>query len=431
MEKVSIIVPVYNGEKSLPRCVDSILRQDYENLEVILVNDGSKDDSARIIDEYAAADSRVIAVHKENGGVSSTRNRGLSIASGEYVQFIDVDDYLPMDSTKQLVRGMSEESDLVVGDFYRVTDDLVSKKGSIDRSAVMTRNSYAQAMLQSPADFYYGVLWNKLYRREILQKHQIRMKEDISFSEDMIFNLEYLLHVRNVSVIKVPVYYYIRTKGSLVDQNLDVEHIVKMKTTVINYYNDFYRQILDEKQYLASLPMIYGYLLAVGTDNFSMSLNTRKLGEESGEKIYLNSIPENTELMNQYLNNALISRYLYALGQKENLTVNEMRILLFLYQSRKPCAIEEISQYTGLSQLSVATDLVRLMAGGLVRLKKLSIKESLRDNYEYCGEQLTEELELLISDYDNVCFEGISEEDISKYNEVRDRISENIRKRLL
>ena len=129
MSKVSIIIPVYNGEKSITRCLDSVLAQDHKDIEVIVIDDGSKDGSFKVISEYAKKDKRIIPVHKENSGVSATRNVGLSMATGDYIQFIDVDDWLPFDSTKLLVRSMEEEdADMVIADFYRVIDDKISKK---------------------------------------------------------------------------------------------------------------------------------------------------------------------------------------------------------------------------------------------------------------------------------------------------------------
>ena len=113
MSKVSIIIPVYNGEKSIPRCLDSVLAQDHKDIEVIVIDDGSKDGSFKVISEYAKKDKRIIPIHKENSGVSATRNVGLSMATGDYIQFIDVDvdvdGWLPFDSTKLLVRSMEEE----------------------------------------------------------------------------------------------------------------------------------------------------------------------------------------------------------------------------------------------------------------------------------------------------------------------------------
>lgn len=117
MNKVSIIIPVYNGEKRLKRCVDSILMQDYPDFELILVDDGSRDSSLQIMEDYARQDARVKAIHKANGGASSARNRGLAEAVGSYIQFVDVDDWLPMESTKLLVREMEAHPvELVVGD---------------------------------------------------------------------------------------------------------------------------------------------------------------------------------------------------------------------------------------------------------------------------------------------------------------------------
>ncbi|MBQ1322738.1 MAG: glycosyltransferase family 2 protein, partial [Erysipelotrichaceae bacterium] len=196
MSKVSIIVPVYNGEKVLKRCVESLLNQDHKDIEIILVDDGSKDSSFEIISEYAEKDERIVPIHKENSGVSSTRNLAISKAKGDYIQFVDVDDWLPFDSTKLLVRALEEnDCDMAIGDFYRVVDETVSRKGSIKKGGVMSLVEYADKMLLTPADFYYGVLWNKLYKKQLIDAYQIRMDETISYSEDTIFNLQYLTHV--------------------------------------------------------------------------------------------------------------------------------------------------------------------------------------------------------------------------------------------
>ena len=246
MEKVSVIVPVYNGEKCIKRCADSILSQDYPELELILIDDGSRDRSWEIMQAIAAADHRVKAIHQENGGVSSARNRALAEASGTYVQFADADDWLPMDATKLLVREMeAQAAELAVGDFYRVVDGNVSEKGSIESGGTLTLQQYADEMMLSPADLYYGVLWNKLYRRDIIEHYGIRMDENISYSEDMIFNLEYLLHVKSIAVLKAPVYYYQYTKGSLVDQSLNLSSTIKMKKNVIGCYNEFFKKTFD------------------------------------------------------------------------------------------------------------------------------------------------------------------------------------------
>lgn len=166
---VSIIVPVYNAEKFLNRCVDSILGQEYRDFELILVDDGSRDMSGSICDAYAKTDERVVVIHKENSGVSDTRNQGIERAKGTYLQFVDSDDWLTPDATKLMVRAAEEHGcDMVISDFYRVVGDMVSRKGDIESDCVIDREEFASFMMENPADYYYGVLWNKLYRRDLV-----------------------------------------------------------------------------------------------------------------------------------------------------------------------------------------------------------------------------------------------------------------------
>ena len=235
MPKVSILIPVYNAEKTLRRCVDSVLHQEYTDFELILVDDGSRDNSPAICDNYARKDDRVKVIHAKNGGVSRARNLGINAASGAYLQFIDADDWLTMDATKLLVRAMEEhQCDLVIADFYRVSGERISHKGDIDGSVVLTREEFAQEMMENPADFYYGVLWNKLFRRDLIQKHQLHMDESVEWCEDFLFNLEYLLYVDRIFALQAPIYYYVKTEGSLI-QRVSLSDVVKMKLSVFEY----------------------------------------------------------------------------------------------------------------------------------------------------------------------------------------------------
>lgn len=229
---VSIIVPVYNARDYIERCVDSILNQEYQNLEILLIDDGSVDGTDVLLDAYAARDQRVRVIHQENAGVSASRNRALDLAQGEYVQFADSDDWLTPDSTKLLTRpAMEKGCDLVIGDFYRVTGKRLSQKGDIDTDHVMDRREFASYMIENPADYYYGVLWNKLFRRSIIEEHQIRMDEELSWCEDFLFNLEYIRYAESIYAIQVPVYYYMKRKDSLVSQGISISNTVKMKSS--------------------------------------------------------------------------------------------------------------------------------------------------------------------------------------------------------
>ena len=432
MEKVSVIVPVYNGEKSIERCADSILSQDYPELELILVDDGSRDRSWEIMQAIAAADHRVKAIHQENGGVSSARNRALAEASGTYVQFADVDDWLPMDATKLLVREMEvQSSELVVGDFYRVVNGNVSEKGSIETSGTLTRQQYADEMMLAPADLYYGVLWNKLYRRDIIERYGIRMDENISYSEDMIFNLEYLLHVKNIAILKAPVYYYQYTKGSLVDQSLNLSSTIKMKKSVIGYYNEFFRKTFDTPAYQERLPVIYGYLLAVSHDSLTLPFTPgiRKLNAGADLSSTLSGESGTAfPMRSAILETRLLGRYLETLARKHGMDESRIKLLYCMEKKKEPCSIESLCLLTGMGKPAVIVAMARLLADGLVRRESpLGGKE----RFSFQAPEFTEELQQLDRDVDAVCFAEFTEEEIRQYRSLEERLGNCILHRLL
>lgn len=431
MSKVSVIVPIYNAERTLRRCVDSILKQDYPDFELILVNDGSQDASAQIASEYAAADSRVRAITKENGGVSSARNLGLTLAGGEYVQFVDADDWLPLEAVKLLVREMEQRApDLVVGDFFRVFEGTIGQKGSIEKGGLISRRQYADEMMKSPADLYYGVLWNKLYRRSLIEQHHVRMEEQVAYGEDMIFNLEYLLHAETIAVLKAPVYYYIRVPGSLVEQHISLNGIMNMKRTVIRYYDQFYRQIFDEQTYQDRRLIILSYYLAFSTDAVPLPLigGTRPLGRERGADVPFARGLEDSLDATFYLTGQLADRYMETLAGKHDLTLNEMHILYLLWRAGVPCTMEEIGHYTGLGKIALTMLMVRLGSAGLVARKNLDGKKS---GYVFAASQLAEELSQLETDYKTICFDGFSEEERAAYEALSRRLVDNIRRRIV
>ena len=433
MPKISVIVPVYNAEKNIQRCAESVLAQDMEDLELILVDDGSRDGSPALLDSLAAADRRVRVIHKPNGGVSSARNRGLAEARGEYVQFADADDRLPMDSCKLLLReAESTGADMVIADFYRVVDESVSRKGSIEKGCLLSRREYADEMLRSPADLYYGALWNKLYRRSIIEEHGVRMDENISFSEDMIFNLEYLLHVKSVAVTKAPVYYYVMNRGSLVSQSLDLGATVRMKTSVIKYYDRFYRDTFDLQEYSDRLPVIYGYLLAFSTDflNIPLMPGTRKLGRETGAPAFFSDRLEGSPLQESYLSSRLMDRYVASLGKRLRLSSEQVLALYFLMKMGEPCSSDDISAFLGISRVASAPHIAGLLALGRVKFEtSLSLKEK-QDMYSFSSDDIAAELEGLESDLDSVRLEGFSPEEIRALKSLEERVSANIEKHL-
>lgn len=330
--KVSIIVPVYNAEKSLARCVDSILNQEFRDFELILMDDGSRDGSGDICDGYARADARVVVVHKENTGVSDTRNQAIARARGTFLQFVDSDDWLTADATKLMVRAAEETGcDLVIADFYRVVGEMVSRKGDIDTDQVIGREAFVGFMMENPADYYYGVLWNKLYRREIVEAHGIRMDAKISWCEDFLFNLEYVRYATTFYALRTPVYYYVKTKGSLVNQKISFARTVEMKLAMFECYNDFFKHVLDEEAYERKRLQVYHFLVDAAKDGFVFPATipgTLKLGEERSQALQ-EVISEDGIIVERYRDRKLIERYLESVALKYDMTMAELSLLLY------------------------------------------------------------------------------------------------------
>ncbi len=204
--KISIIVPVYNVEQYLLRCIDSILAQTFTDFEVLLVDDGSKDRSGAICDAYAAKDKRVKTFHKENGGVSSARNLGLDVAKGEWISFIDADDYISNDFYADILNYNS--ADVIQKSFTMVTSAertnvvnvvprKLASKNEIDTFFVRKRNN---------------ALWDKIIKREVIGN--VRFDNKISIGEDFIFFLALVHKVRLYCFSSVGRYYYVKNDNS-------------------------------------------------------------------------------------------------------------------------------------------------------------------------------------------------------------------------
>lgn len=195
-ETISIVVPVYNVEKYLERCIESILNQSYMNLEIILVDDGSKDKSGEICDKYAKCDNRVKVLHKKNGGLSSARNAGLAVAQGKYVGFVDSDDDIDINMYEKMYRVIANENvDFVMSDYMRVPDNgkkflktLDIQQGRYNKNDIREK-IYPELIMGE--DLQYGPLlsvWHCLYNIEFLKKNHLVFDEQVRWSEDNIFS---------------------------------------------------------------------------------------------------------------------------------------------------------------------------------------------------------------------------------------------------
>lgn len=255
---VSIIVPVYNGERSIERCLRSIQNQSYTNIEIIVVNDGSTDHTEKIIEKYAASDPRFLSIKKENSGVSESRNLGIKAAKGEYFQFVDGDDWLVKTCTEEFVHMIQTFGcDMVISDYYRVCGRRIFEKGHIEGGPVITRSKFAEHMMAAPANFYYGVLWNKFFKADIIRKFELSCSPELDWCEDFQFNLEYLQYVGKVGVIEKPLYYYVKTKGSLVDTQPNFHETIRTKRILFDFYKDLYQSIDLYEEHKMRIRMFY------------------------------------------------------------------------------------------------------------------------------------------------------------------------------
>lgn len=245
--KISVIVPVYKAEKYLHRCVDSILSQTFTDFELILVNDGSPDNCGAICDEYAQKDNRVRVFHKKNGGVSSARNLGLNNAQGEWVTFVDSDDWLKPECLEKLTAKLDADM---------IKCGVEASDKSFHWIIENCRYDVKQFMEEYSTKAIARTSCVTLFKNELIQKFKIRFDERIRFGEDMIFNLLYLSYSRNVRLVNHIGYVYFSEPETLhyIKYNMSFDEIetslktvwnlrIKIKNSTganLNLYHDFY-----------------------------------------------------------------------------------------------------------------------------------------------------------------------------------------------
>jgi len=279
---VSIIIPIYNSEAFLDKCIQSAINQTYKNIEVILVDDGSTDSSGKVCDEYAATDNRIKVIHKKNGGLVSSRKAGLELSTGDYALYIDGDDWIELDIIENYIdQVLKFNADVIV------SSHIVNLEGRTDT----LRNSlppgvYNKNQLKSivyPKMLYtgnfsqFGIFsysWGKLYKRDILLKNQLRVTEGITIGEDALCLYPTLLDANVLVILDQPYYHYRQRADSLIKTLRTIE-LSKMEKV----YNDL-KEIFNDKGVLdIMLPQLQYYLLSL------LTINTE--GPNPGDKVNL------------------------------------------------------------------------------------------------------------------------------------------------
>lgn len=336
---VSIIVPCYNGAKYLKNCIDSLVKQSYDNIEIIIVNDGSTDESGSIIEECRHGDSRIKAVSKQNGGLPSARNSGMDAATGEFITFVDADDTLPTNAVEVLLSVMDSNTDWAVGSYL--------EKWLYDKPMLYTPMRIPADRLD--ADFLrYArriiIVCKNLYRKSVIDAHSLRFDESMRFAEDYYFNLHYLRCIgRDIVVTDKPVYnyytyrsaqhrryfpdiyiYYTRVLDAASDCFKDNRYTTEIKRYFggfyINTLIDYYTFNTDRKNAEKMIGKAYQKVTQYFDDDIIRSLFT--------DRQYAAISSENANgFLNAYYGNRLSYLKFRAFGRKALLTLKRKMIL--------------------------------------------------------------------------------------------------------
>lgn len=338
--KISIVVPVYNSEKYLEKCIESIMNQTLKDIELILINDGSTDNSRKICDYYKYIDKRIKVLHIKNNGVSNARNVGISYANGKYIMFADSDDYVHPKWCETLYKVAESKKDDFIVCGYKIINQRITpfelKKvlaDTKDKNLILHKSDfyllYRNGLLNSPC--------NKIFKTDILQKNKIRYKKDLSLGEDMIFNLDYLKYCNgNINIINECLYYYVQSK----EESLDYKYY----SNLLEIYSLLFYTLrenmkifnADFKKYEKYFWTDYFYLLEKTLRNTLHKDNNISIIEKVK---YNNSIVKSEDFITSitYLNDKDVNKfYLKALKTKNYIVIYTVcEILSYLSKIKK------------------------------------------------------------------------------------------------
>ena len=243
--KISIIVPVYNVEKYLEKCLDSLVKQTLKEIEIIVVNDGSPDNSQKIIDKYVKKYSNVYSYEKKNGGLSDARNYGLKYANGEYIAFIDSDDYVSDDMYEKMYQKAKEKDfDMVVCDInYLYPDKILRVSSGIKNDTFNIKDTYLDI---------HPAAWNKIFKKELF-KNNVYFKKNVWF-EDVEFIYRMLPYIKSIGVVNEPFNQYVQREGSITNTvNKKIYDYIDNMNGIVDFYKE--KKIYDD--YKKELEYVY------------------------------------------------------------------------------------------------------------------------------------------------------------------------------
>lgn len=307
---VSIIVPVYNSEKTLERCIESLIHQTYSDIEILLVIDGSTDSSVDIAKVYEKKDSRVKAILKENEGVSKARNTGLELAKGEYIQFVDSDDYIAPHMCETLMKNVDNtQVSMVLCGYHHLFLERDIIKSPKDGIYLLKKNT--ETFLQLYEAGFLNMPWNKLFKREAIIKG---FDTSLSLGEDLLFNLNYLKQVDQIVVINDSLYYYIQKNGQDTLSSRKRKDKYQIAVRICESVKEFYSFLLKDCN-----KQEYNVKMKEGSKVFHKRLMIEFLDEMEG-LAYDKTLNKNQKLetIKRYINDSYI--------QKANQEIGTMQI---------------------------------------------------------------------------------------------------------
>ena len=310
--KLSIIVPVYGVEKYIDKCLNSLVKQSLKEIEVIVVNDGTKDNSQKIVDKYVKKyPDKIKSYITENGGQGSARNYGLKKASGEYIGYVDSDDFVEKDMYKKLYNKAKENNyDIVVCGNYNVSEDYQNK--NIDAFI----NNYNTDL----ENIFFGkmAVWNKIYKRDILIKNKLEFKEKVWY-EDLAFTLKAIMNSNTFAFIDEPLYDYLIREGSTMNNSN-----VQRNLEILDAFNDIlsYIQHNKKEEYFSKIEFL-------AIDHIYISAIVRVLKAEADDKVKRETINKLIDYMNKKFPNYKNNKYINTLSKNRKIIYKLINIKMY------------------------------------------------------------------------------------------------------
>ena len=310
--KLSIIVPVYGVEKYIDKCLNSLVKQSLKEIEIIVVNDGTKDNSQKIIDKYVKKyPDKIKSYIKENGGQGSARNYGLKKTTGEYIGYVDSDDFVEKDMYKKLYNKAKENNyDIVVCGNYNVSEDYQNK--NIDAFI----NNYNTDL----ENIFFGkmAVWNKIYKRDILIKNKLEFKEKVWY-EDLAFTLKAIMNSNTFAFIDEPLYDYLIREGSTMNNSN-----VQRNLEILDAFNDIlsYIQHNKKEEYFSKIEFL-------AIDHIYISAIVRVLKAEADDKVKRETINKLIDYMNKKFPNYKNNKYINTLSKNRKIIYKLINIKMY------------------------------------------------------------------------------------------------------